>query len=95
MLSVKNLHVTAEKAKILRGSTWRSSPGEVHAIMGLNGSGKSTLAKTIAGHPHYEVTAGRWSFTGQDLDELEPDERAREGIFWRSSTRSSCPASRT
>lgn len=81
MLSVKNLHVSAEKAKILRGVDLVVNPGEVHAIMGLNGSGKSTLVKTLAGHPHYEATAGAVSFEGEDLLELEPDERAKKGLF--------------
>lgn len=81
MLSVKNLHVTAEKAKILKGVDLEVKPGEIHAIMGLNGSGKSTLAKTLAGHPQYAVTAGEVEFDGQDLLELEPDERAKKGLF--------------
>ena len=81
MLSVKNLHVVADGAKILRGVDFEVKAGEIHAIMGPNGSGKSTFAKTLAGHPQYEVTHGEVSFDGQDLFELEADERARAGLF--------------
>jgi Fe-S cluster assembly ATP-binding protein len=81
MLSIKNLHVAAENAKILRGVDLEVKPGEIHAILGLNGSGKSTLVKTLAGHPHYEATAGDVNFDGEDLLELEPDERAKKGLF--------------
>ena len=81
MLDVQELHVSANGSKILRGVDLRVAAGEIHAIMGLNGSGKSTLVKTLAGHPHYEVTAGQVAFNDADLLELEPDERAREGLF--------------
>lgn len=81
MLTIDNLHVVAEQAKILRGVNLEVKPGEVHAIMGPNGSGKSTLVKTLAGHPHYEPTAGSVQFDGDDLLEMEADERAREGVF--------------
>ena len=81
MLQVKNLQVQAEGKEILRGINLEVSAGEVHAIMGPNGSGKSTLARVLAGHPEYEVTGGTVSFEGRDLLEMEPDERAREGVF--------------
>ena len=80
-LSIENLHVTIAGQKIVRGLTLRVPRGEVHAIMGPNGSGKSTLAKVLAGHPDYEVTAGKVSMDGEDLLALEPDERARRGLF--------------
>ncbi len=73
--------VANEDTDILKGVDLRVRPGEVHAIMGPNGSGKSTLAKVIAGHPDYEPTAGSVGFRGEDLLELEPDERARAGVF--------------
>ncbi len=81
MLSVKNLHVVADGAKILRGVDFEVNAGEVHAIMGPNGSGKSTFAKTLAGHPQYEPTHGEVLFDGDELFELEADERARAGLF--------------
>ncbi len=82
-LSIKNLHVrvAAEDLQILRGLDLELNKGEIHAIMGPNGSGKSTLAKVLAGHPGYEVTEGSVTINGQDVLELEPDERSREGIF--------------
>ena len=67
--------------RILQGISLTVKPGEVHAIMGPNGSGKSTLSKVLAGHPSYEVISGTVTFDGKDLLELEPDERAREGVF--------------
>jgi len=73
--------VAEEDLEILRGVNLELGKGEVHAIMGPNGSGKSTLAKVLAGHPGYEVTAGTITFHGQDISELEADERARAGIF--------------
>ncbi|CAN5836014.1 Fe-S cluster assembly ATPase SufC [soil metagenome] len=81
MLQVKNLQAQAEGKEILRGINLEVSAGEVHAIMGPNGSGKSTLARVLAGHPEYEVTGGTVLFEGRDLLEMEPDERAREGVF--------------
>jgi Fe-S cluster assembly ATP-binding protein len=81
MLEVRNLQVAAEGKQILRGIDLEVNAGEVHAIMGPNGSGKSTLARALAGHPEYEVTAGEVLFEGRDLLELDPDERAREGVF--------------
>lgn len=73
--------VADEDTKILRGLNLELRRGEIHAIMGPNGSGKSTLAKVLAGHPAYEVTKGEVLYNGEDLLELKPDERARQGIF--------------
>ena len=73
--------VADEDLDILRGVDLAVRPGEVHAIMGPNGSGKSTLAKVIAGHPGYEATGGSVEFDGEDLLDMEPDERARAGVF--------------
>jgi Fe-S cluster assembly ATP-binding protein len=81
MLEVKNLKASIGGTEILRGLSLHISAGEVHAIMGPNGSGKSTFAQVIAGHSDYEVTDGTVEFNGKDLLELEPEERAREGIF--------------
>ena len=73
--------VADEDLDILKGVDLAIRPGEIHAIMGPNGSGKSTLAKVIAGHPEYEPTAGSVDFRGEDLLEMEPDERAQAGVF--------------
>jgi Fe-S cluster assembly ATP-binding protein len=81
MLEINNLRSRIDGSEILRGLSLSVKAGEVHAIMGPNGSGKSTLAQVIAGHEDYEVTDGTVSYNGQDLLELEPEERAREGIF--------------
>lgn len=81
MLSVKNLHAGIEGKKILNGINLEVKAGEVHAIMGPNGSGKSTLSSVLAGRAEYEVTDGEVIFNGKDLLELEPEDRAREGLF--------------
>jgi Fe-S cluster assembly ATP-binding protein len=81
MLDIKNLQVTAEDKQILKGIDLHVKAGEVHAIMGPNGSGKSTLARVLAGHPEYQVTSGEVLYEGRDLLEMDPDERAREGLF--------------
>ena len=81
MLDIKNLQVRAEDKQILKGIDLHVNAGEVHAIMGPNGSGKSTLARVIAGHPEYQVTEGEIHFEGKDLLEMDPDERARQGVF--------------
>ena len=81
MLKIKNLHASVEDTKILKGLNLEVKSGEVHAIMGPNGSGKSTLASVIAGREDYDVTDGEINFQGTDLEELGPEERAREGIF--------------
>ncbi|MBT8068539.1 MAG: Fe-S cluster assembly ATPase SufC [Gammaproteobacteria bacterium] len=81
MLKINNLHATIGENEILRGVSLSINAGEVHAIMGPNGSGKSTLAQVIAGHADYVVTDGAVEYKGQDLLELEPEERAREGVF--------------
>ena len=81
MLDIRNLHVQVGGTPILRGIDLSVSAGEVHAIMGPNASGKSTLARALSGHPDYRVTAGSVSFEGRDLLAIDPEERAREGLF--------------
>ena len=81
ILEVKNLHVSVDEQEILSGVNLTVNAGEVHAIMGPNGSGKSTLASTLAGRADYEVTGGEATYRGMDLLALEPEERAREGVF--------------
>jgi Fe-S cluster assembly ATP-binding protein len=81
MLEISNLTATAGDKDILKGINLTVNAGEVHAIMGPNGSGKSTLAQVLAGHPSYEVTGGSVLFEGEDLLELEPEERAHKGLF--------------
>ena len=81
MLEIKDLKAGAEGRDILKGVTLSVKPGEVHAIMGPNGSGKSTFARALSGHPGYEVTGGTVLYEGKDLLDLDPEERACEGVF--------------
>jgi Fe-S cluster assembly ATP-binding protein len=81
VLEINNLHARVEGKGILHGVNLTVQPGEVHAVMGPNGSGKSTLASVLAGRDEYEVTAGEVRFRGADLLAMDPEERAREGVF--------------
>ena len=81
LLQVSDLHVEVDDRTILNGLNLDVAPGELHAIMGPNGSGKSTLAQVLAGRDKFEVTSGSIQFKGSDLLSLEPEERAREGLF--------------
>ena len=81
MLTIKNLQAKVADKQILNGIDLKVNAGEVHAIMGPNGSGKSTLASVLAGREEYEVTGGEVEFLDKNLLELEPEDRAREGIF--------------
>jgi Fe-S cluster assembly ATP-binding protein len=81
MLRIENLHVRSGNREILRGIDLSIDAGQVHAIMGPNGSGKSTLARVLAGHPEYVVTDGTVLYKGQDLLAMDPETRAREGLF--------------
>src|SRR5436189_1389700 len=80
-LRIENLRVAIEGKEILRGVDLTLRQGEVHALMGPNGSGKSTLSYALMGHPNYEVTEGTVTLDGQNVLELEPDERAKAGLF--------------
>ena len=81
MLRIENLHVEVDGNEIVKGLDLEVGRGELHAIMGPNGSGKSTLANVLMGHPRYDVTEGSVTFEGEDVLELEPDERAKMGMF--------------
>lgn len=81
MIEIKNLHAAIDGKSILKGLNLNVKAGEIHAIMGPNGAGKSTLAKILAGHPAYTVTAGEAHFKGQNLLEMEPEDRAHAGVF--------------
>jgi len=81
ILEINNLHAGVENKKILKGFSLTINAGEVHALMGLNGSGKSTLAAILAGREGYDVTEGTVKYLGEDLLELDPEERARKGVF--------------
>lgn len=80
-LTIEDLHASVEDKEILKGVNLEVKGGEIHAIMGPNGTGKSTLASAVMGHPMYEVTKGRVTLDGEDLLEMEVDERARKGLF--------------
>jgi Fe-S cluster assembly ATP-binding protein len=81
MLKIEDLQVEIDGQQIVKGLDLEVSKGEIHAIMGPNGSGKSTLANVLMGHPRYDVTGGSITFQGEDIFELEPDERAKLGMF--------------
>lgn len=81
MIAIKDLHAAIDGKEILHGLSLEVAAGEIHAIMGPNGAGKSTLAKVLAGHPDYEVTGGEVMLQGENLLELEPDERSHRGLF--------------
>ena len=81
VLSISDLHVSVAETPILKGVNVEIRPGEIHALMGPNGSGKSTLAYALAGHPLYEITGGQVTIDGQDLLEMDANQRARQGVF--------------
>jgi Fe-S cluster assembly ATP-binding protein len=81
VLEIKNLHVSIEDKEILKGVNLTMKTGEIHAIMGPNGTGKSTLSAAIMGNPNYEVTEGEILLDGENVLEMEVDERARAGLF--------------
>jgi Fe-S cluster assembly ATP-binding protein len=80
-LVINDLHANVAGTEIIRGLSLEIEPGKIHAVMGPNGSGKSTLAKVLGGHPDYEVTSGEVLMDGEDILSIEPDERARKGLF--------------
>lgn len=81
MLKIQNLEVKADQEKIIKGVDLELKSGEIHAVMGPNGSGKSTLANSLMGHPSYEITKGEIDLDGKNITDLEPDEKAQEGLF--------------
>ena len=81
MLEIRDLHVSADGQEIIKGISLKINPGEIHALMGPNGSGKSSLALALAGHPRYQITAGKVLLDGKDITNIPPDKRARLGLF--------------
>lgn len=81
LLNIKDLHANVEGKEILKGLNLEVNEGEIHAIMGPNGAGKSTLASVLVGNPNFEVTEGEVNFRGHDLLDMDPEDRAREGLF--------------